>query len=181
MPRLSILAVLTLVAAPCLAETVSVRNTHLCCASCSAGAKAALSDVEGVSGVNCDLNAKVIAFEAKDAKAAKKGVEALADGGFFGAAVYGKEKLPYPSPKIKKGQKSNSFLLTGLHLCCGACVTASQKALTSVKGVTVIDIDRNEETIQVNGDGVLVQDAIDALNKAGFYSKLASPKKSAKK
>ena len=179
MPRLSFAVVLAFTAAtPCLAETVSVRNTHLCCGGCASGAKSALSDVEGVSGASADVNAKVISFEAKDMEAAKRGLRALADGGFYGNAAYGKKAIDYPSPNVKKGQKANTFVLGGLHLCCGACVSASQKALTSVKNVTVIDIDRNEQTIKVSGDGVLVQDAIDALNKAGFYGKPVSEKKS---
>jgi copper chaperone CopZ len=67
--------------------------------------------------------------------------------------------------------------LTNVHLCCTACVTASQKALEEVKGVTLIDIDRNEKTIKLTGDAIVIPEAVAALNKAGFFCRLPQPKK----
>jgi copper chaperone CopZ len=134
-----------------------------------------LSEVEGISEISCDVNTKVISYKAANEKAATDGIEALAAAGFFGTATHGEKKLAYPDSGAKKGMKANSLLLTGLHLCCTACVTASQKALEEVKGVSLIDIDRNEETIKLTGDAIDVPEAIAALNKAGFFCRL--PKK----
>ncbi len=155
--------------------TVSVRGTHLCCGGCQAGAEEALSEIEGVSDVSADVNTKVISYKAAGDKAAAAGIEALAAAGFYGTATHGDKKLAYPESGAKKGMKANSLLLTGLHLCCTACVTASQKSLEEVKGVSLIDIDRNEQTIKLTGDAIDVPEAIAALNKAGFFCKL--PKK----
>lgn len=176
-----LVAVLATVSSALRAETVTVRDTHLCCGGCATGAEGALADVKGVTDAAADVNAKVVSFEADDMEAAERGLRALADAGFYGTAAYGKKKIAYPTPKIPKGAKSNAFVLGGLHLCCGACVTATQKALADVKGVAVIDIDRNEETIKISGDGVLIQDAIKALHRAGFYGSPVTKKKPAPK
>ncbi len=155
---------------------VSVKGVHLCCGGCQEIADAALSDVEGVSDISCDLNTKVISFKAENDKAAEAGIKALAEAGFFGTATHDAKKLKYPESGAKEGTTSNSIVLTGVHLCCTACVTASQDALKDVKGVTLIDIDRNERTIKLTGDTIGVPEAIAALNKAGFYGRLEQPK-----
>ena len=155
---------------------VTVKGVHLCCGGCQGIADEALSEVDGVTGISCDLNTKVISFKAAGDKAAEAGIKALADAGFFGKATLDTKPLKYPESGAKKGTKSNSILLTGVHLCCTACVTASQKALEDLKGVTLIDIDRNEQTIKLTGDSIGVPEAVAALNKAGFYCRLEQPK-----
>jgi copper chaperone CopZ len=166
---------------PAFSGTVAVRGTHLCCGGCQAGAEEALSDVEGVSDVSADVNTKVISYKAASDKAAEAGIEALAAAGFFGTPTHDAKKMAYPESGAKKGMKANSVLLSGLHLCCTACVTASQKALEDVKAVSLIDIDRNEGTIKLTGDGIDVPEAIAALNKAGFYCRLPKKEADAKK
>jgi len=133
--------------------------------------------VDGVSKISCDLNTKVISYQADSDKSAAAGIKALAEAGFYGTASHDKKRLKYPVSGAKKGTKSNSIMLSGVHLCCTACVTASQKALEEVKGVTLIDIDRNEKTIKLTGDAIGIPEAIAALNKAGFFCRLPQPKK----
>lgn len=162
-------------ASPAYSGTVTVKGTHLCCGGCQAAADEALSEVEGLSDISCDVNTKVISYKADSDNAAAAGIEALAATGFYGVATHGEMKLAYPDSGAKKGMKASSVLLTGLHLCCTACVTGSQEALVDVKGVSLIDIDRNEQTIKLIGDAIDVPEAIAALNKAGFFCRL--PKK----
>lgn len=159
------------------ADNVSVKGVHLCCGGCSSIAEDALDEVKGVTSVSCDLNTKVISFKADDKKSADAGIKALADAGFFGTATFAKKELKYPGSGAKKGAKQNTVMLKHVHLCCTACVTASQKALEKVKGVTLIDIDRNEETIKLTGDAIVVTDAVAALNKAGFFCSVEQSKK----
>lgn len=156
---------------------VSVKGVHLCCGGCQEIANAALSEVKGVADISCDLNTKVISFKTGSEAAAQAGIAALAEAGFFGEATFNKEPLKYPESGTAKDSKSNAIVLTGVHLCCTACVTASHKALEDVKGVTLIDIDRNEQTITLTGDSISVPDAVSALNKAGFFCQLEKPKK----
>ena len=161
--------------------SVSVKGVHLCCGGCQSIAEDALSDLDGVTSTSADLNTKVISFKAADKKAAEAGIKALAEAGFFGTATFNKEPLEFPTSGAKKGAKANTITLTNVHLCCTACVTASQQSLQTVRGVNVIDIDRNEETIKLTGDGISILEAIGALNKAGFYCRLKAPNAEPKK
>lgn len=151
---------------------VTVKGVHLCCGSCLSAATDAFDDVAGVTKINCDLNTKVVKFSVPDDKTAKLGIKALAEAGFFGTATHEKKKVAFPDAGAKKGQKLDTFVLKGIHLCCGSCVTGSQKSLVKVTGVKVIDIDRKKKTIKLTGSSIDVKAAIAALNKAGFYGKL---------
>ena len=126
----------------------------------------------GVTNINCDLNTKMVTFSVPDDKTARRGVKALAAAGFFGTATHSKKNVAFPDAGAKKGQKLDTFVLEGIHLCCGSCVTGSQKSLVNVTGVKVIDIDRKQKTIKLTGSSIDVKAAIAALNKAGFYGKL---------
>lgn len=157
--------------------TVTVRNAHLCCGGCVDGAKSALDGIEGVSEVKADVNSKSIVFMATSEKAAKKGIESLADHGFFGKAAFGKKDLAFPDAGAKKGEKRDSITVTGVHLCCGACRKAVHEAFTKLDGLTSMEIDASAQTVKLNGGGMVVLDAVDLLQKAGFYGKLAKAEK----
>ena len=52
----------------------------------------------------------------------------------------------------------------------------AQKAIETVKGLQAIEIDRKLRTVKVIGKSILLNEAIAALNKAGFYSHVHVPK-----
>jgi copper chaperone CopZ len=157
--------------------TVTIRSVHLCCGGCTEGAKGALDGIDGVSDVKADVNSKSIVFSAKSEKAAQKGIDALAEHGFFGKAAFGKKDLAFPDAGAKKGEKRDSLTFTGVHLCCGACKKAVHEALTKLDGMTSMEIDAAAETVKLNGAGMTALDAVELLQKAGFYGKLAKPDK----
>lgn len=157
--------------------TVTIRSVHLCCGGCTEGAKGALDGIDGVSDVKADVNSKSIVFAAKSEKAAQKGIDALAEHGFFGKAAFGKKDLAFPDAGAKKGEKRDSLTFTGVHLCCGACKKAVHEALTKLDGMTSMEIDAAAETVKLNGAGMTALDAVELLQKAGFYGKLAKPDK----
>ena len=157
--------------------TVTVRNVHLCCGACVEGAKGALDGIEGVSEPKADVNSKSVVFAAKDEKAAMKGIEALADHGFFGRAAFGKKDLAFPDVGAKKGEKKDSITFTGVHLCCGACRKAVHEALTKLDSLSSMEIDPAAGKVKLNGAGLVVTDAVDLLQKAGFYGTLEKPEK----
>ena len=176
----AVVALLVVVAGVWAADesgTVTVRSVHLCCGACIEGAKGALDGIEGVSEAKADVNSKSVVFSAKNEKAAQKGIDALADHGFYGKAAFGKKDLVFPDHGVKKGEKRDSVTFTGVHLCCGACRKAAHEALTKLDGLTSMDIDPAASSIKLNGGGLNVQDAIDLLQKAGFYGKLDKPAK----
>ncbi len=79
---------------------------------------------------------------------------------------------------------STSFLLAAdenvklkvseMHLCCGACTSAVEKAVKSVEGASVT-VSEDEGTAEIAAkDKETAQKAIDAMAKAGFHGKLDS-------
>ncbi len=172
-PTFALAVGLTMFAAPNLeAGGVTVKKAHVCCGACVSAVKKALKDVEGVTKGAADQNSKTITFQAADDAAAKKGVEALAKAGFHGTATHGDKPLAYPKVEAKKGQKANSVTFTGVHLCCGACVTGAQKSLQGVKNVKVIDVDRKTKTVTITGENIDVAEAITAFQDGGFHGNL---------
>ncbi len=157
--------------------TVTVRSVHLCCGACVEGAKSALDGIDGISDPKADVNSKSVVFSAKNEKAAQKGIDALAEHGFYGKAAFGKKDLAFPNHGVKKGEKRDSVTFTGVHLCCGACKTAAKEAMTKLDGMSTLEIDSATGSIKLSGAGMVVQDAIDLLQKAGFYGKIEKPAK----
>lgn len=159
------------------AGTVTVRSVHLCCGGCVDGAKSALDGIEGVSDAKADLNSKSVIFSAKSEKAAQKGIDSLAEHGFFGKAAFGKKDLSFPQTGAKKGEKRDTVTFTGVHLCCGSCRKAVKEAMEKLDGLGSMDIDPAEGKVKLNGAGLVVVDAVDLLQKAGFYGQLEKAKK----
>lgn len=162
------------------AGTVNVKGVHLCCGGCSAGVKEALENVESVEKISCDLNSKVITFQVPDEKTAQVAIEFLAKGGFFGTATHGEKALKYPESGAKKGVKVNEVTIYGLHLCCDACVTQAQEALSKSDRISSTEFDRAKGTVHLIGRQIDLQNAISLLNKAGYYGHLKAPKEEAK-
>lgn len=156
------------------AGEISIKGVHLCCGACEKAAKAALADLEGVTEVKVDKEAKTISYTAADEKAAKKGIEKLAETGFHGDATLDKKEITFPESGAKKGNKSNVIVITGVHLCCGACEKGAKKALD---GIGTFECDRATRTITLSGKDLDVAAAIAALNKGGFHGTIKAEKK----
>ena len=71
-----------------------------------------------------------------------------------------------------KGKKVQALKLEGVHLCCGRCVTAVDKAVKSVAGVKEHTAKKNAESFEVTGD-FNDKEVFDALQKAGLTGKVA--------
>jgi len=64
--------------------------------------------------------------------------------------------------------------LTNVHLCCGACVSAANKILKGVEGVTGT-CDQNGKKITITApDDATAQKALDALAAGGFHGETGS-------
>lgn len=155
---------------------VTVKKAHVCCGACVVAVKKALTDLEGVTNPNADQKSATITFEAADDAAANRGILALAKAGFHGAASHGDKVLEYPKTNAKKGDKSNSVTFTGVHLCCGMCVTGAKKALENVKNVKNINVDRPTNTVTLTGDDIDILEAVSAFNAGGFHAALKGDK-----
>lgn len=77
------------------------------------------------------------------------------------------------APAALRAAETERVRLTGLHLCCNGCVTALRSALEEVKGVSAVEVDRDEgrATFAAASDAVLKQAAA-AVTEAGFHGKM---------
>lgn len=155
---------------------VSVKKAHVCCGQCVTIVKKTLTDLEGVSSPAADQKTGTITFDAADDAAAKRGIDALAKAGFHGAAAHGDKVLEFPKTTAKKGDKANSVTFTGVHLCCGQCVTGAKEALKDVKNVTKIDVVQKTQTVTLTGENIDVLEAVSAFNGGGFHGTLKGDK-----
>ena len=152
------------------AGQVTIKGAHLCCTACQSRAESALDGIPGLTKAAADRNSKVISFIAANDKVVAAGIASLAKNGFYGTAVHDKAPVAFPDTGAKTGARANSYTLRGVHLCCDACVVGAQKAVETVKGLQAIEIDRKLRTVKVIGKSISLLEAIQALNKAGFYS-----------
>jgi len=180
MRRLGIVTVAAIVLGlgqSCWAIDVTVKGLHLCCGGCNSAVEDAINEVKGVSAVTSDANTKVVAFKAPDEKVMQAAFDAMAKAGFHGDAFADKKAVKFPSVEVKKGTKTNRLTATGLHLCCGACKTGVQKALSDVPAVTEISIDQEARSVTVVGKDIDVEGVFKALNKAGYHAELKKDEK----
>jgi mercuric ion binding protein len=152
-----------------LAETkVEIKGVHLCCGACVKGVAAALKGVEGVTP-KCDQKAGTVTLTAADEAAAQKGLDALADAGYFGdtgsTTLVLKPAAGVPPGKVAKLSLSNT------HNCCRSCNVAIQKAVRSVDGVKGDTAKPKTADFDVTGDFEAAA-VVKALNAAGFQVKV---------
>jgi copper chaperone CopZ len=63
--------------------------------------------------------------------------------------------------------------ITGLHLCCGGCVSAVEEALKPVTGLSDVEVDQELRTATFSADDdKAIQDAGTALLEAGFFGEV---------
>ena len=165
------------------AVDVSFSGTHLCCGQCVKIVANTLKKVDGVSDASCDREKKTVTFKAANRKAAIGGVRALRRAGFYGSV-----KLDGKALKRRKRKKGADVALPpvplaklrGLHVCCGQCVKAIEKAVKTVKGVEEVAIDKKKRTVTVTGAGIDVKAVIAALHKSGFNARYGKKRKKRK-
>lgn len=59
--------------------------------------------------------------------------------------------------------------LSGLHICCGACVSGIQKAAKGIEG-TKIEVDKDAATCTIEADDLkAAQKVVDAIAAAGYH------------
>src|SRR5262249_55596961 len=132
------------------AETsTKISDVHLCCQSCVKGVEKAIGEVQGVSAA-VDKDAQTVTLTGPNKAAVQKAANALVAAGYFGKSSDTGIKLANDTGV--KGKKVQTLKLEGVHLCCGKCVSAVDKAVRSVPGVTDHTAKKNAETFEVTGD-----------------------------
>lgn len=156
LPSFFALAVI-LTAAAQADSTIKLSGVHNCCKSCANGISAAVAKV---AGAEAKIDKRNVEVTAKDEASAKQAVASLLSAGYFGEGATAPEVA---DAKVKTADVS------GLHLCCGKCVTAAEDAIMGVSGVTKHNATKGAKTFQVEGDFSTKQLAA-ALNKAGLHA-----------
>ena len=151
------------------AETsVKISNVHLCCNSCVKGVEKAVGTVSGATAA-CDKDAGTVTLTAADKATAQKAVDALDAAGYFGKS--GDSEVSFKDTSGAKDGKVSSITVTGMHLCCDKCVTAVNKTLEKVKGVTSNTAEKKAKSFEVKGD-FSPKELFTALQGAGLTGKV---------
>jgi bacterioferritin-associated ferredoxin len=136
------------------AETITLTGVHNCCKKCDNGIQKAIKG----AGAEAKTDKGTVTITASDAAGAKKAVDALLAAGYAGK---GAESTAGTTAKVK------TATVSGVHLCCGKCVTAADKAVMATPGVTKHTATKGAESFTVEGD-FTTKDLVAALNKGGL-------------
>lgn len=149
--------------------STTISDVHLCCQSCVKRVDKAVADVKGVKA-KADMDAETVTLTGPDIASVQKAADALVAAGYFG-------KSSNPDIRVAAntgatGKKVQMLKVEDVHLCCGKCVSAVDKALKSVAGVKGQTAKKDAKSFEVTGD-FNDKDVMDALEKAGLTGKIA--------
>ena len=145
---------------------VEVKGPHICCKQCITVVNKLLGTVAGVSEVVPDNKTRTVTFAAKDETAAKAGLKALVDGGFFGSATLEGKELKVDVAAPKKGEKADVVTVKDVHVCCGACQKAIKNLFTGAE--ITYEGKGPQKAVRIAGKDLDAGDVVEALRKAGF-------------
>lgn len=154
--------ILLALASTALAETkVTLSGVHNCCKKCTDGITKA---VGSVNGTNATVEKTSVTITGTSAAEVQKAVDALVAAGYTGESDNAEVKV---KPGAGADEKVSALTVSGVHLCCGKCVTAAQKAIQTVSGVKSDNATKGAESFKVEGD-FNAKELMAALAKAGF-------------
>jgi periplasmic mercuric ion binding protein len=148
--------------------SAKISDVHLCCQACVKGVEKAVAKVSGATAA-IDADAETVTLSAADKATVQKAADALVTAGYYGKTSDG---IKLAADTGAKGKQVQTLKLEGVHLCCGKCVSAVDKAVKSVNGVKAHTATKNAETFEVTGD-FNDKEVFDALQKAGLTGKVA--------
>jgi len=159
-------------AEPAKSENVSVTlsDMHLCCGACEKRVVSSVGEIEGAAVV-VDRDAGTAKLDAPDNKTAQDAVDALAEAGFFGKSD--SNEVEFKAGELSE-RKVKTITINNVHLCCGGCVKAADKAITAVDGVEAHTAKNKAESFEVTGR-FSPAEVIEALRDAGMNGVVATP------
>jgi len=150
-------------------SSAKITDVHLCCKSCVSGVEKAVGAVPGAKAA-VDQDERTVTVTGPDDATVQKVADALVSAGYFGKCSDSKVKLDANSGA--KGEKVQSLKIEGVHLCCGKCVKAVDRAVKSVAGVKEQTATKGAKSFEVTGD-FNDQEVFTALQKEGLSGKTA--------
>ncbi len=149
--------------------TAKITDVHLCCKNCVTGVEKAVGKVEGVK-VEADKDTGTVTLTAADKATLQKAANALLAAGYYGKSA--DDTIRIRAARGAKNETVKSVSISGVHICCGKCEKAIDKAVKSVAGVTGDTAKKDAESFEVTGE-FNEKAVFDALQKAGFTGKVA--------
>jgi copper chaperone CopZ len=148
--------------------TAKISEVHLCCKNCVTGVEKAVGSIPGVKA-EADQDSGTVTLTGADSATVQKAADALVKAGYFG-------KSSDPAIKINAStgatdKKVQTLTVEGVHLCCGKCVKAVDKALKSVGGVKEHTATKGAKSFDVTGD-FNDTEVFAALQKEGLTGKV---------
>lgn len=166
---LPLAAVLTLAVSASAAEVTSkITDVHLCCKGCVNGVEKAVAKVDGAKA-EVDADNGTVTLSGPDASTVQKAADAFVKAGYFGKTD-GDIKLNADTGA--SDQKVQSLRIEGVHLCCGKCVKAVDRAVKAVPGAREHTAVKGAKTFEVTGD-FNDKEFLTALQKEGLSGRVA--------
>src|SRR6266850_3899322 len=132
------------------AETsAKISGVHLCCKGCVTGVEKAVATVPNAKA-ETDADAGTVTITGPDVTTVKKAAAALTKAGYYGKSS--NPMVMMDSHSGAKNAKVQSLKIEGVHLCCGKCVKAVDKAVKSVDGVKEQTAAKGAKSFEVTGD-----------------------------
>ena len=154
---LTLVASLSLGLAAHAESTLTLKGVHNCCGKCDKGIVGAVAKVDGASATT---NKGTVTITAKNDADLKKAFQSLKDAGYYGAGAG-------DSAPAADSTKVTSATVKGVHLCCGKCADAANKAAMAAAGVTKSSAVKGDTSFKVEGS-FTKGDLVAALNKCGL-------------
>ena len=145
-----------------------ITDVHLCCKSCVTGVEKAVGEVAGAKA-EVDQDAGTVTLSGPDGATVQKAAAALVNAGYYGKSKDSGVKLEASTGA--KNQKVQSLKIEGVHLCCGKCVKAVDRAVKSVDGAKEHTATKGAKAFEVTGD-FNDQEMLTALQKEGLTGKV---------
>ena len=153
---------------PAAEVTAKISDVHLCCKGCVNGVDKAVGEVEGAKAV-ADPDAGTVTLSGADRATVQKAADALVKAGYFGKS---QDNIHLDASTGAKNEKVQSLKLEGVHLCCGKCVKAVDRAVKAVPGAKEHNAVKGAKSFEVTGD-FNDKELVSALQKEGLTGKVA--------
>jgi len=145
-----------------------LSDVHLCCKGCVNGVEKAVGEVDGAKA-DIDADAGTVTLSGPDKATVQKAANAMVKAGYFGKSEGG---VKLDSSTGASDKKVQSVRVEGVHLCCGKCVKAVDKAVKAVDGAKEHNATKGAKTFEVTGD-FNDKELFTALQKEGLTGKVA--------
>lgn len=144
--------------------TVVVSGAHLCCGGCREGVEAA---VTGIEGLTVSIEDRNITLKGTNGELVKKGIDAIAKAGYYGISDH--EMVKFDDLKATAEERpQDSITVSGVHLCCGRCVTAIDDVVAAIEGAKSHDAKTDAPSFTIKGENLKPSVVLAALREEGF-------------